>query len=162
MGCIKSVESHKRTRLNIRCSYQHIVTDLYAFIATAIAVSVIMLTGFLRADSIASLIIAALMFRAAYGLTREAGGVLLEAAPAGMDADEVVSSIVEHPLLARVHEFRLWEITSGEAALPAHVLCREGEDCDALRRDLEEALATLGPDTREHRAQPVCRHLHER
>jgi cobalt-zinc-cadmium efflux system protein len=34
----------------------------------------------------------------------------------------------------------LWEITSGEAALSAHVLCREGEDCHALRRDLEEAL----------------------
>jgi cobalt-zinc-cadmium efflux system protein len=126
--------------LNIRGSYQHIVTDLYAFIATAIAGAVILLTGFLRADSIASLVIAALMFRAAYGLIREAGGVLLEAAPAGTDADEVVGSIVEHPLVASVHDFHLWEITSGEAALSAHVLCREGEDCHALRRDLEGAL----------------------
>ena len=126
--------------LNIRGSYQHIVTDLYAFIATAIAGAVILLTGFLRADSIASLVIAGLMFRAAYGLIREAGGVLLEAAPAGMDADEVVGSIVEHPLVVSVHDFHLWEITSGEAALSAHVLCREGEDCHALRRDLEGAL----------------------
>ena len=126
--------------LNIRGSYQHIVTDLYAFIATAIAGAVILLTGFIRADSIASLVIAGLMFRAAYGLIREAGGVLLEAAPAGMDADEVVGSIVEHPLVASVHDFHLWEITSGEAALSAHVLCREGEDCHALRRDLEGAL----------------------
>ena len=126
--------------LNIRGSYQHILTDLYAFITTAIAGGVILLTGFSRADSIASLVIAALMFRAAYGLIREAGGVLLEAAPAGMDADEVVGSIVEHPLVASVHDFHLWEITSGEAALSAHVLCRDGEDCHALRRDLEEAL----------------------
>jgi cobalt-zinc-cadmium efflux system protein len=44
--------------------------------------------------------------------------------------------------VASVHDFHLWEITSGEAALSAHVLCREGEDCHALRRDLEEALAT--------------------
>jgi cobalt-zinc-cadmium efflux system protein len=126
--------------LNIRGSYQHILTDLYAFIATAIAGAVILLTGFLRADPLASLLIAALMFRAAYGLIREAGGVLLEAAPAGMDADEVVESIVQHPLVASVHDFHLWEITSGEAALSAHVLCREGEDCHTLRRDLEEAL----------------------
>ena len=126
--------------LNIRGSYQHILTDLYAFIATAIAGAVILLTGFLRADPLASLLIAALMFRAAYGLIREAGGVLLEAAPAGMDADEVVESIVQHPLVASVHDFHLWEITSGEAALSAHVLCREGEDCHTLRRDIEEAL----------------------
>jgi len=130
----------ERKTLNIRGSYQHIVTDLYAFTATAIAGAVILSTAFLRADSIASLVIAALMFRAAYGLVREAGGVLLEAAPAGMDADEVVASIVEHPQVSSVHDFHLWEITSGEAALSAHVLCREGEDCHALRRDLEEAL----------------------
>jgi cobalt-zinc-cadmium efflux system protein len=132
----------ERKSLNIRGTYQHILTDLYAFIATAIAGGVILLTGFLRADSIASLVIAALMFRAAYGLIREAGGVLLEAAPAGMDADEVVGSIVEHPLVASVHDFHLWEITSGEAALSAHVLCRDGEDCHALRRDLEAVLGT--------------------
>ena len=127
--------------MNIRGSYQHILTDLYAFIATAIAGVVILLTGFLRADALASLLIAALMFRAAYGLVREAGGVLLEAAPAGMDADDVVGSIVEHPLVASVHDFHLWEITSGESALSAHVLCREGEDCHALRRELEDGLA---------------------
>jgi len=130
----------ERKSLNIRGSYQHILTDLYAFIATGIAGAVILLTGYLRADPLASLLIAVLMFRAAYGLIREAGGVLLEAAPAGMDADEVVQSIVEHPLVASVHDFHLWEITSGEAALSAHVLCREGEDCHSLRRDLEEAL----------------------
>jgi cobalt-zinc-cadmium efflux system protein len=127
--------------LNIRGSYQHILTDLYAFIATAIAGGAILLTGFLRADPLASLLIAGLMFRAAYGLIREAGGVLLEAAPAGMDADQVVASLVDNPLVASVHDFHLWEITSGEAALSAHVLCREGEDCHALRRDLEETLA---------------------
>jgi cobalt-zinc-cadmium efflux system protein len=131
----------ERKSLNIRGSYQHILTDLYAFIATAIAGGVILVTGYLRADALASLLIAALMFRSAYGLIREAGGVLLEAAPAGMDADEVVRSIVDHPLVASVHDFHLWEITSGQSALSAHVLCREGEDCHALRRDLEEALA---------------------
>ena len=127
--------------LNIRGSYQHILTDLYAFIATAIAGGVIFVTGFLRADSLASLLIAALMFRSAYGLIREAGGVLLEAAPAGMEAEQVVQSIVGHPLVSSVHDFHLWEITSGEPALSAHVLCREGEDCHALRRELEESLA---------------------
>jgi cobalt-zinc-cadmium efflux system protein len=126
--------------LNIRGSYQHILTDLYAFIATAVAGGVIALTGYTRADALASLLIAALMVRAAYGLVREAGGVLLEAAPAGMDADVVMEAITEVPRVQSLHDFHLWEITSGEPALSAHVLVAEGEDCHDCRRQIEDML----------------------
>ena len=127
--------------LNIRGAYQHLLNDTYAFTATGVAGLVILVTGYLRADALASLLIAALIARAAYGLIREAGGVLLEAAPAGMNAGEVAQAIADHPLVASVHDFHLWEITSGMPALSAHVLCREGEDCHRLRRDLEADLA---------------------
>ena len=59
-----------RQSLNIEGAYQHILTDLAAFVATAIAGAVILLTDFHRADGIASLIVAAIMLRAAYGLLR--------------------------------------------------------------------------------------------
>ena len=82
-----------RQSLNVEGSFQHILTDLYAFIATAIAGAVILATGFQRADPIASLLVAALMLRAAYGLLRDSGRIFLEAArPASIPTRSAVSS----------------------------------------------------------------------
>ena len=61
-----------RQSLNVEGSFRHIVTDLYAFIGTAIAAALILLMGFERADPIASLIVAGLMFHSAYILLRAA------------------------------------------------------------------------------------------
>jgi cobalt-zinc-cadmium efflux system protein len=130
----------ERRSLNVRGSYQHILTDLYAFVGTAVAAVVIIATGFARADQIASLLVAGLMVRAGYGLVRDATRVLLEAAPAGMNASEVAEALSQHPLVVDVHDFHLWEITSGMPALSAHVLVRPGEDCHAVRRQLERTL----------------------
>jgi cobalt-zinc-cadmium efflux system protein len=130
----------ERRSLNIRGSYQHILTDLYAFLGTAVAAGVIMATGWVRADAIASLFVAALMVRAGYGLVRDATRVLLEAAPAGMNATEVGKALTARPTVVNVHDFHLWEITSGMPALSAHVLVHAGEDCHAVRRQLEHEL----------------------
>ena len=70
-----------RTSLNVEGAFQHVLTDLVAFIATAIAGAVILLTGFDRADGIASLFVAAVMLRAAWALLRDSGRIFLEAAP---------------------------------------------------------------------------------
>jgi cobalt-zinc-cadmium efflux system protein len=129
-----------RRSLNVEGSFQHILTDLYAFIGTAVAAVVILLTGFDRADPIASILVAGLMLRAAYGLLRDAGRVLLEAAPAGVRPMEIADAIAERPSVANVHDLHVWEITSGFPALSAHVLVRPGDDCHAVRRDLEQLL----------------------
>jgi cobalt-zinc-cadmium efflux system protein len=130
----------ERRGLNLRGSYQHVLADLYAFAGTAVAAVVIIATGFVRADAIASLVVAGLMVRAGYGLVRDATRVLLEAAPAGMNTAAVARALEEHPLVVNVHDFHLWEITSGMPALSAHVLVRPGEDCHAVRRQLEQVL----------------------
>lgn len=127
-----------RESMNIEGSFQHIVTDLAAFIATAIAAAVILATGFDRADGIAALFVAAIMVRAAYGLLRDSGRVLLEAAPRGMSVTEIGQSLAAHPKVTDVHDLHVWEITSGFPALSAHVLVRPGDDCHAVRRELEQ------------------------
>ena len=73
----------ERRSLNVEGAFQHVLTDLFAFIATAVAGAVILLTGFGRADGIAALLVAALMLRSGWGLLRDSGRVLLEAAPRG-------------------------------------------------------------------------------
>jgi cobalt-zinc-cadmium efflux system protein len=130
-----------RENMAVEGSFQHILTDLYAFIGTAVAAVIILTTGFDRADPIASLLVAALMFWAAYGLLKDSGRVLLEMSPEGMNVEAVGQAIAEHPHVASVHDLHVWEIASGFPALSAHVLVHAGDDCHAVRRELEQRLA---------------------
>ena len=129
-----------RSSLNIEGAYQHILSDAWAFIATAVAGLVVLLTGFGRADAIATLVVAALMVHAGYGLVRESGRIFLEAAPAGLDPDTIGAQLASEPGVVEVHDLHVWTITSGYPALSAHVLVSDELDCHAVRQRLESAL----------------------
>jgi cobalt-zinc-cadmium efflux system protein len=129
-----------RQSLNIEGSFQHIVTDLYAFIGTLIAGIVIMVTGFDRADAIASLAVAVLMLRSGFDLQRKAIRVLLESAPAGMPPAEVGMAMAQSQHVKEVHDLHLWELAPGQPILTAHVLVVHDADCHAVRRALERML----------------------
>jgi cobalt-zinc-cadmium efflux system protein len=129
-----------RQSMNVEGAYQHILTDLIAFIVTAIAGAVILATGFRRADGIASLVVAAVMLRAAYQLLKASGRVFLEAAPQGVDPDAIGRALVDQPGVSEVHDLHVWEITSGFPALSAHILVGTENDCHATRRRLEAVL----------------------
>jgi cobalt-zinc-cadmium efflux system protein len=133
--------STERRSLNVEGSYRHILTDLYGFVATGIAAAVILATGFERADPIASLVIAALMLRAAYGLLKASARVFMEAAPAGLDPERLGAALAAQPGVVEVHDLHIWEVTSGFPALSAHVVVRSGADCHELRRMLQRMLA---------------------
>jgi cobalt-zinc-cadmium efflux system protein len=129
-----------RQSMNVEGAYQHILTDLIAFIVTAIAGAVILITGFDRADGIASLVVAAVMLRAAYQLLKASGRVFLEAAPQGVDPDAIGRTLAGEPGVSEVHDLHVWEITSGFPALSAHVLVGTESNCHATRRHLEALL----------------------
>jgi cobalt-zinc-cadmium efflux system protein len=129
-----------RESLNVEGSFQHIVTDLYAFIGTLIAGVVIILTGFNRADAIASLVVAALMFRSGYVLQRKAIRVLLESAPESMTPEDVGWAMAHAKDVAQVHDLHVWELAPGSPILTAHVLVSGDSDCHAIRRSLEQML----------------------
>jgi cobalt-zinc-cadmium efflux system protein len=130
-----------RQSLNIEGSFQHIITDLYAFVGTLIAGIVILVTGFDRADSIASLLVAVLMVRSGYDLQRRAIRVLLEGAPEGMAPAEVGVAMAHGEHVKEVHDLHLWELAPGHPILTAHVLVTRGVDCHAARRALERMLS---------------------
>ncbi|KJS58000.1 cation diffusion facilitator family transporter [Streptomyces rubellomurinus] len=130
-----------RSSLNVEGAFQHVLTDLYAFIATAVAGLVMVTTGFARADAIASLIVVALMLKAGIGLVRDSGRIFLEAAPAGIDPDAVADRLVAEPLVEEIHDLHIWEITSNQPALSAHILVTPGGDCHAVRRSLQRRLS---------------------
>lgn len=156
-----------RRSLNVEGSFQHILTDLYAFIGTAIAGVVIVTTGFARADAIASLLVAALMIKAGVELVRNSGRVVLEAAPRGTDPAGVRQAILGVPGVLGVHELHVWEVTSGFPALSAHVLVASHHNCHERRAELEHLLASQfdiqhttlqvdHPRTSAHQDDPDC------
>jgi cobalt-zinc-cadmium efflux system protein len=134
------VSGANRGSLNIEGSFQHLLMDLFAFIATAIAGAVILATGWTRADPVAALLVAGLMLWAAWGLLRDSGRVLLDIAPAGLPVEEIGTAMASHPGVVQVHDLHVWEVTTEFPTLSAHVLVDPGADCHGIRRELEALL----------------------
>jgi cobalt-zinc-cadmium efflux system protein len=129
-----------RESLNIRGAYLHIATDLAAFVGTAVAGGLILLTGWDRFDPLTSILVAGLMFAAAYELLKESGRIFLEAAPESAPPAEVGEAIVAHPGVVEAHDVHVWTVTSGFPTLSAHVLVDPGADCHRIRLELERML----------------------
>lgn len=111
-----------RSSLNVEGAFQHILTDLYGFIGAAIAGALVITTGWRRSDPIASLVVVVLVLRAAWGLLRASGHVLLEGTPEAVDLDDVRRHLRELPEVLAVHDLHAWTLTSDLPALSAHVV----------------------------------------
>jgi cobalt-zinc-cadmium efflux system protein len=111
----------QRGSLNIRGAVNEVVADLLGSLLALAAGVVIWTTGFLRADPIATLLIAILVLPRAFLLARDATVVLLEMAPSGLDLEDVRSHLLGVPGVTDVHDLHAWTITSGIPSLSAHV-----------------------------------------
>jgi len=123
----------ERRSLNVEGALRHVVTDLFAFIATAIAGAVIVIWGLERADGIASLLIAALMLWASYGLLRDSGRIFMEAAPRDLDPETIGRTLAAEDGVVEVHDLHVWEVTSGMPAISAHMIVGRDADCHEAR-----------------------------
>ena len=133
LGALRLIASAERRSLNVEGAFQHILTDLFAFIATAIAGLLIITTDFERADGIASLLVATTMLWAAYGLLRDSGRVFMEAAPRNLDPQEVGEALAQEPGVFEVHDLHVWEVTTGMPAVSAHIIVAPEADCHQAR-----------------------------
>jgi cobalt-zinc-cadmium efflux system protein len=147
IAAVRVLAGARTHSIAIEGSYRHLATDLYAFLATAAAAVVILATGFERADPIASLLIAAVMFSAGFGLVRESWRIFMESAPQGLDVDAVGAALAVVDGVVEVHDLHVWEISRDFPALSAHVRVQVGADCHATTRELEALLhARFGID----------------
>jgi cobalt-zinc-cadmium efflux system protein len=111
-----------RSSLNVQGAFRHVLTDLYGFLGTIVAGVIILVTGYTRADALASLIVVGLMLKASWDLLHDSGRVLLEAAPEGMDLDEVRAHLLATGHVHDVHDLHVWTVTSSLPALSAHIV----------------------------------------
>jgi cobalt-zinc-cadmium efflux system protein len=133
LAAARLIAGAERRSLNVEGALQHIVTDLFAFVATAVAGAVILVTGFERADGIASLLIAAVMLQAAYVLLRDSGRVFMEAAPRELDPKRIGQALAATPGVVQVHDLHVWEVTTGMPSISAHLIVGQDADCHQAR-----------------------------
>ncbi len=108
--------------LNVRGAYLEVLSDAIGAGAVLAASIVIAVTGFVRADAIASIAIAVLILPRTWNLLREALHILIEATPKGIDLDDVRRHMLDVPGVVDVHDLHAWTITSGVPVLSAHVV----------------------------------------
>jgi cobalt-zinc-cadmium efflux system protein len=127
------VSRASRRSLNVEGAFQHLLTDLAAFVATAIAGVVVLTTGWRQADAVATLLVAALMAYAGWGLVSASWRVFLEAAPEGLDVSAIDDALHHTEGVVDIHDLHVWEVTSGFPALSAHILVSEDVNCHDAR-----------------------------
>jgi cobalt-zinc-cadmium efflux system protein len=155
--------------LNIRGAYLEVLADAFGSVAVIVAAVVIAATGWTPADIVASVLIGFLVVPRAWHLLREAFDILLEAAPRGVDLDDVRSHILGVDGVLDVHDLHAWTITSGLPVLSAHVVVTDealaaghgGQVLDALcvclgeHFDLEHCTFQLEAETHADHEAPV-------
>ena len=130
-----------RGDLNLEGVLRHSFADALGSLAVIVSGSVILITGWLQADPLASLVVAVLILASSVRLVLEPLDVLMESAPAGLDVEELGAALCRIDGVTQVHELHVWTVTAGFETLSAHVVVASGLDRDAVRRQLEFVLA---------------------
>jgi cobalt-zinc-cadmium efflux system protein len=130
----------ERGDLNLEGVLRHSAADALGSLGVVAVGATVLATGWREADPIASLLIAGLILASSWRLIREPIDVLLEAAPAGLDVEELGREIVAVPGVVSVHDLHVWTVTSGFPSLAAHVVVERGSDRDLTLRALEVML----------------------
>lgn len=112
----------RRESINVRGAYLEVMADALGSVLVVVAAVVIAMTGFRRADPIASLLIVLMIAPRTWKLLRDASDVLLEAVPKDVNLAEVRAHILSLPGVEGLHDLHVWTITSGLPVLSAHVV----------------------------------------
>ncbi|MDN5766408.1 MAG: cation diffusion facilitator family transporter [Humibacillus sp.] len=132
--------------LNMRAAFLEVVNDALGSVAVLVSAAVIALTGWLRADAVASLVIGVLIVPRTISLLRESVDVLMEATPKGLDLDLVRQHLLAVPHVHDVHDLHASQVATGLPVLTAHVVVDDscfhdghlGEMLDQLQRCIDQ------------------------
>jgi cobalt-zinc-cadmium efflux system protein len=130
--------------LNVRAAYLHVLGDLLGSVGTVAAGLIVRYTGWLGADPIASIIMAALILRGAWRLVRESVDVLLESTPSHISLGSVRTQLEAIPGVESVHDLHVWTVTSGLVAMSAHAIVRESDRHQHVLEHVHDAMRLFG------------------
>jgi cobalt-zinc-cadmium efflux system protein len=158
-----------RESLNMRGAILHVIGDLLGSVAAIVAALIILYTGWYPIDPILSSLVAVLLFRSAWSLVREAGHMLLEGAPNGLDRDMIARDIETNiRSVVSVHHMHVWSLDGARNMATLHACLRDGADAHAAICDIKLRLAkvhriehvTVEPEFGHCADRPTHAHLH--
>lgn len=119
------ISAGRNNNLNMRAAFLEVVNDALGSVAVIVAALVINFTGWMRADSIAALVISALIVPRALRLLGETTHILLESTPRGLDLLAVREHLEQQPGVIAVHDLHASQIASNLPVLTAHVVVED-------------------------------------
>ena len=129
------------TSLNVKGAYLEVWADMLGSVGVIIGAVLIKLTGWTLADPIIAVLIGLWVLPRTWTLVREAGQVLMQGVPAGLDLDVVRDMMLAHPGVETVHDLHVWALGSKEPVLTAHVILTDPtQPPDPIRQSLATAL----------------------
>lgn len=131
-----------RENLSIKGAYLEAWGDLFSSMAVLIGTVLILFTGWNIIDSILSILIGLWMLPRIWALMHEAGNVLMESAPKGIDTHEIRAALSATPGVDSVHDLHIWALSSSQPAIAAHIVVPEHENATQLQGQLMELLKT--------------------
>lgn len=130
------------TSLNVKGAYLEVWADMLGSVGVIIGAIVIKLSGWTVVDPIIAVLIGLWVLPRTWTLLREAGQVLMQGVPLGMDVDQVRDVMLAHPGVGKVHDLHVWALGSKEPVLTAHVVIDDScTDVEQVRRSLVALLA---------------------
>lgn len=154
VASILVLSSGRGSNLNMRAAFLEVINDALGSVAVIISAVVIATTGWVQIDAIAAMLISALIVPRTVILLKEAGSVLLESTPKGLDLVQVRRHILEMDHVVAVHDLHASQIATGLPVLSAHVVvepeCFRDGHAPSILGDLQRCVAEHFPVNVEH------------
>ncbi len=136
-----AVLSRGEANLNVRGALAHVIGDMLGSLAALIAGGIIVLTGWMPADPLLSGVVALIMIRGGWRISREAAHILLEGAPANCSGELIERELAAAiPSVTGVHHLHVWSLTDERPVVTLHVVLRENADRDRVLVDIHSTL----------------------
>ena len=140
--CAWLFASGREGDINIRGAFMHMAADAIVSLGVVVAGLVILVTGWLWLDPVASLVINAIIVWGTWSLLRDSTVMSLNAVPPGIDAAEVGAFLASQPGVQAIYDLHIWGMSTTETALTAHLVMPKGHPGDAFLIELCETLKT--------------------
>ena len=128
--------------LNIRGAFLHMVGDLLTSVAVVVGGMVLIFKPWYWLDPVLSLLIVYFIMKNCWGILKEAGGILMNATPAGIDIEEVKETLEQIPGVCGVHYLHAWNLSSSSIAFSCHIVVSDQpvSQTETLARTIRETL----------------------
>lgn len=133
--------------LNMRAAYLHVLGDLLGSVGAVAAALLMIFFNWAWADTVASVLVAALILISGWRVTKASIHVLMEGTPANVNVNDIVQIMKRVKGVIDIHDLHVWSITSGQNALTCHIIVDGNltvEESQILLRKLEHDLEHKG------------------